>query len=711
MKFSFDNVTCKIFVSILILSIQIPVPAKEKTPSRDLFDMDIEELMNVEVTSFSKRSEKSSKAPGTVYVWTEEQIKAYGFRNLQDVLEATPGFEITNFYFWLNGGQRGYNNNMAGTLVLVNGRRMMMEFFKEAYIMEQYPLEMVKRIEIIQGPVSVLYGSEALQGVINIITKGEGDYPDTTSLQTRYGSFNSKATTMNFRKNYSQESFVWAAASMHETDNPDIGNFVDDFSRFSRSSTDSTRVLTADDYGFFYSPNKERSAYVTFSSKMDPGRLFGGFDFWEVESAGGIEGVSLFAGMNHQERKVFQPYIGYELKFLDDLAKLNAEYQYHHERAFYHGNLTAVQTLDGDTVYPTAFANSGPSSIHTGKLQLDMDLQDYGHYLIAGYEYFDTDFGHQMWSLDSGRYYLPENSPFDTIADPNKAPLFHQRGYSLYIQDQTTLFERFHLTAGIRHNKQDFYEQVTLPRAGVVWELNENHNLKYFYGEAFKNLSMFALTEGEDTLDAKPSVMKSSEIALASSLDLSDDVKIFNNFAFFRNDSEDYLLQQVSAGDFRNVASKFWTEGFEDQIKFLIGRKLSGTASVSHIQTEPFELNGKKTDAYKVPEWKTTLGLIYNFTDRISLGGHLIYHSKVKGDVNTIDGASTEMFTVDPFAIVNLALTCRDITIGELQHISLQIGVHNLFDEEYHHINGRGTSPIQYLQEGRAFMLGCRMEF
>jgi outer membrane receptor for ferrienterochelin and colicin len=205
--------------------------------------------------------------------------------------------------------------------------------------------------------------------------------------------------------------------------------------------------------------------------------------------------------------------------------------------------------------------------------------------------------------------------------------------------------------------------------------------------------------------------VKSSEISLASSFDLSDDVKIFNNFAFFRNDSEDYLLQQVSAGDFRNVASKFWTEGFENQIKFLLSRKLSGTASVSHIQTESFELNGEKTDAYKVPEWKTTLGLAYNFTDRISLGGHLICHSKVKGDVNILDGTSTEMFTVDPFSIVNLALTCQDITIGELKHTSLQIGVHNLFDEEYHHINARGTSPIQYLQEGRAFMLSCKMLF
>jgi outer membrane receptor for ferrienterochelin and colicin len=234
MELSRDCITCRIFFTILILLIQIPVLAQDSASAEDLFEMDIEELMNVEVTSFSKRSEKSSKAPGTVYVWTEEQIKTYGFRNLQDVLEATPGFEITNFYFWLNGGQRGYNNNMAGTLVLVNGRRMMMEFFKEAYIMEQYPLEMIKRIEIIQGPISVLYGSKALQGIINIITKGDGDYPDTASLETRFGSFNSKATTVNFRKNYSQESFVWVAVSMHETDNPDLSNFVDDLSRFSR---------------------------------------------------------------------------------------------------------------------------------------------------------------------------------------------------------------------------------------------------------------------------------------------------------------------------------------------------------------------------------------------------------------------------------------------------------------------------------------------
>ena len=62
--------------TILILLLQIPVLAQDSVSTEDLFEMDIEELMNVEVTSFSKRSEKSSKAPGTVYVWTEEQIKA-----------------------------------------------------------------------------------------------------------------------------------------------------------------------------------------------------------------------------------------------------------------------------------------------------------------------------------------------------------------------------------------------------------------------------------------------------------------------------------------------------------------------------------------------------------------------------------------------------------------------------------------------------------
>lgn len=700
-------------------------------------DLSLGDILDLRAVTLSKRLEDPERAPGTVYIWGEKEIRAYGFRNLREVLEATPGFETVNFYFWLNGGQRGYNDNMGGTLVLIDGRKMMMEFFKESYIMEQYPLDMVRQIEVVQGPISALYGSEALQGVVHIITKGAGAYHDYGSLHLRAGSFADKALSVGLRRNWANDGRVWASVSWHETDNPDLGSFVDDEELFGLN-TNPRRIHTDDSLGsgYFYSPNEEMSANVRFESALRVGGvhladIHAGLDLWHLVSAGGIESVGLTVGMNHQERKVLQPYIGLTRSFLDGVLRVKLEEIYHYERAFFRGNLTAHTVFDSTvvadsagpvdtivsarTVYPTAFANSGPSHMSSTILQVDADFKPIDNHLIMGVEGTYVDYGHQMWSLDDGRYYVPEGSVYDSREDETNDTLFRQRGMTAYIYDQQRLLDRrLTLSGGIRYNWQDFYEDAVVPRFGVVVSPWSFLNLKYSYGQGFKTLSMFGLMgPGSTSYERKPSTMKAHDLSMVFSWSaLENRLSFENSLSAYVNESTDYTLQQIAgaAQRFTNVKNEFGSRGIENQLKLVYGSRFTATFGLSYVETSEIEVEGEKTEHYNVPAYKLHAAAWVRLWRGLSLATTIKAQSAVDGEaISYHEPDETELITIPGFAVLDLKLAYE----GRLyDRIGLLVrgSVHNALDEQYYHINARGTAPKQYLQEPRSYSLQVGLE-
>lgn len=130
--------------------------------------------MNVQVVTPSKREESILKSPGTVYVVTEEDIRRYGWRDIKEILAAIPNIDFKYDWNWLQGGQRGFTGSFSGTLLLIDGREVNNILAGEAFMANNYPSHRIKRVEITMGPSSAVYGSHAMQGVINIITKTAG---------------------------------------------------------------------------------------------------------------------------------------------------------------------------------------------------------------------------------------------------------------------------------------------------------------------------------------------------------------------------------------------------------------------------------------------------------------------------------------------------------------------------------------------------------
>ena len=139
--------------------------------------MDLESLLNTKVTTASKFSEKLSDAAGVVSVVTHDELQRFGGTTLLEVLERVAGLSVSSTFIGdsslvaVRGDQT--RANAGHILILINGRpvREILEGGVSSDILESFPISILERIEVVKGPGSVLYGSDAFSGVINLITK------------------------------------------------------------------------------------------------------------------------------------------------------------------------------------------------------------------------------------------------------------------------------------------------------------------------------------------------------------------------------------------------------------------------------------------------------------------------------------------------------------------------------------------------------------
>ncbi len=151
-----------------------PVYLYPQTPQTDLTKVSIEDLMNVKVTSASKKEQKLSRVAAAIFVITQEDIVRSGATNIEDALRIVPGLDVAE----INGstwaiGARGFNEQLSNKLlVIVDGRIVYTEAFGGVYWdAVDVPLEDIDRIEVIRGPGGSIWGANAVNGVISIFTK------------------------------------------------------------------------------------------------------------------------------------------------------------------------------------------------------------------------------------------------------------------------------------------------------------------------------------------------------------------------------------------------------------------------------------------------------------------------------------------------------------------------------------------------------------
>lgn len=242
----------------------------------DLLEMSLEELLQVKVITANKTTETVSEVPASVVVITRRDIEKYGYRTLIEILENVPGlYGINQCYregtaFGIRGFWSGWTNKQI--VVLVDGVRQVYPS-RSNYPLTTIavPVEAIERIEIIRGPISVIYGDGAFFGAINIITDSSHSEKTTSLVSVAGGSLETNKVVAKLAGQSDDDDFHYTLnASRYQTKGIDAPyskmvppNFLNDIG-VPEETTTANQMSSEENYFSFLGKYKDLSTIISY---------------------------------------------------------------------------------------------------------------------------------------------------------------------------------------------------------------------------------------------------------------------------------------------------------------------------------------------------------------------------------------------------------------------------------------------------------------
>ena len=505
-----------------------------------------------EVAIATRHETKISKAPGIVTVITTEEIKNLGYRTFVEILRTIPGFEILKD--GSNGvvvpAVRGITSSNKVRLML-NGHFVNSPFTGSAFgRFDDFPVENIKKIEIIRGPGSAMYGENAFTAVINIITKDAKDI-DGVKVSSGYGSFETYEENVVFGKTYGK---VDVSGMLHYRQTVGFDGIVE---------SDRQTILD----------NTLSSFGVPAVSKA-PGRVHDGRQEYDMnlkvtykefyfEGLYINKNVSPFIGGPQyaltDESQIRDNYVfgevGYKKKYEEKLTIKPRLYYDQFDLDNYIESLPEGTTVPFDTdgdgnydtlnTYPDGFIGNGKvtQKIVGTEIPFDYDLFD-GNIITLGFEYRLIN---QTNIEFSGNFHPATYDVLDSVRDFSDTYPFlkeaTRRIWSVYLQDTWDITDTLNLTLGARHDQYSDFGGATSPRSGLTWAFMKDASLKLLYGEAFRApnfVEMFTTNQpairGNEDLD--PETIRTYEVGLRYRFNKY----VTSGINYFNNDIKDLIV-------------------------------------------------------------------------------------------------------------------------------------------------------------------------
>ncbi len=205
-------------LSCLVLTLVVAVCAGQEPPSGELDAMSLQDLLQIQVVTPAAKGQTAAESPAVVSVLTAEQIRDLGVTSLYEALGYLPGVQVVETYFGYSAVnvrgllQSHYNNKV---LLLVNGHPLR-EVVNGSFHLEVVPVEAVERIELVRGPGSALYGTNAFAGVVNLITRTGSD-PGARLVAAGGGTFDTVEASAGWGTH--EGDLDVAATASYRTDN------------------------------------------------------------------------------------------------------------------------------------------------------------------------------------------------------------------------------------------------------------------------------------------------------------------------------------------------------------------------------------------------------------------------------------------------------------------------------------------------------------
>lgn len=633
-----------------------------------LIGLPLEQLLNLEVYSASKFTQKVSEAPSSVSIVTADDIKAYGYRTLTDIMKSIRGVYVTNDRNYSYAGTRGFSrpgDYNTRVLLLVDGYRMNDGIFDGALIGTEFivDVDLIERVEFVPGPGSAIYGGNAFFGVLNVITKnGRGNggteiSGEAASFQTRKGrvTYGNRSedgldvllSASNYRSRGENQYFP-------EFDDPATSNGVArnlDYDRYDQ-------LFTKISYGAY-------SLSVAYSERTK-----------------GIPTASYGQVFNDSPSQTVDEQAFVNLKYYDKpSASLDVQASVYYGHYAYSGDYAYD--------YPPVTVNRDEtrSDWWGGELRLLSTAFD-RHKVIYGAEYrHDAHRDQSNFDVD----------PFFSYLDDHRS----KRSYGVYVQDEFTLSDTWILNAGLRQDHSSEDQSITNPRLAVIHKLTPETTAKLLYGTAFRAPNAYEkyyVTDGslyKANPDLRSEKVKTYELVLEYFL--RNDLRLTGSVFRYKVDNLINLIQDP-ADDlfvFRNVdvaeakgaeleAERLWSGGarLRASYSWQLAEDVTTGIRLSNSPKHLAKLNF--TTPFLGNEWQAGTEIQY------------------MGERTTPAGS-----TVSDSTVVNLTLTTERFA----KNLEVSTGIYNLFDEKYadppstEHFDALGRYLNQINQDGRNFRL------
>jgi iron complex outermembrane receptor protein len=635
--------------------------AAQPAPAQELAAMSLEELLAIKVSTASKFPQSVKEAPASISVITAEDIRRFGYRTLADVLRGVRGFYTTydrNYsYIGIRGFARPGDYNTR-VLLLIDGHRVNDGVYDMAPMGTDFlfDVSLIDRVEVIRGPGSSLYGTNALFGVINVITKSgasrKGAQADilggslgTLKALGSYGHVTGSGREMliaasTYRSHGQDRIHV---PEFDERDLPAIAVGLDD--------DDASSAFASLSAGRF-----SLRAGMTHRVKQIPTAAFGTvFGDTRMETT---DARALVSGV--YDGPLGQGWMG--------AARLAYDY-YNYEGSY--------PTAEGDDV--VLFADHSRWHSVTGELTARRRVGRL-HMFTAGAE-IRRDMQNRQVAADGASEYLDIDVP------GTKA--------GVYVQDEIRPVSWLLVNAGVRVDRStDFGAHVT-PRAGLVVLPRQRTAIKLLHGRAFRAPNPYEryyyTSETERGLQLRPEQIQSTEIVWEESLTS----QLRFTATAFAYDVEQIIEQRASdAGDvfFDNVG-RTRGRGVEAEAE---GRFDNGVvARVSHTfsRVRDRDNGGRVSNS---PRHITAVGVqapVFDFT--VAVDGQRV------GNRLSLDGS-----TVPAFFAPNVTVTSpADARIG------FGLSVYNVLNRTYSDPGAEEHRQPSIQQDGRTVLLRVNVRF
>ncbi len=634
----------------------------------------------------TKTPQTFDKLPTVMTVITAEQIRHMGARDMKDVLRLIPGLQLgIGAVGYPQITFRGMSSHGAEKLkFMVDGHSVDVALTGgSALFFADYPIDSVQKVEFLRGPGSALYGSEALLGVINIVTRKKTLH-DKTEITARYGSFESQRYNLesagslgavqiygsaNYLDSNGANVFVAKDALSNSAVNRDVSNAPGHSNEWVQRTT---LNLSAETEAIQF-----QGQYI---HHQDGGFFNPGMSLTDQTAIG---------------RDYFWTTLGYEDDFLNKQLTFKAQLSFNR---YNHAYDVSIQ--------PDGFSNTRftyDNGIHTiteatvDEYGLTMQADSYvfkQHTVTLGSEIKKTDLYDVFTTANYDPSPLPEMQ--DLSADFNWMEEGERLYYGIFIQDQYQYGDNLVVLIGGRYDHYDDFGSAFSPNVGIAYHFLANWQFKLLYGQAFRAPSfreLYKLPAGSSLLGA-PDLKAESVRTWQTVFEWKTSKTLTTALTTYYNDFFDTIETVVNEQGISTY------ENQEDSHSIGFDLELRGKLPVSSVNLSWFTVisyvdsrQNNDDKRHGISSWLGSAGFDYTVSEHVIFNSTLHYTGDVYLD------SSDPRDEPESYVLVDTAVTI-DNMMGHLPGLDLTWSIHNLFDQNYEYPQISGAMPNHFPRPG-----------